>query len=97
MTAHNTPQEALLQELSVTAEAGLSSQEAQRRLAEYGENKLAEKKKKTNRDKSKMRTTPTTELIVVATITIQAATIQLQTATTTIRITPTATTLVGQL
>ena len=48
MTAHNTPQEALLQELSVTAEAGLSSQEAQRRLAEYGENKLAEKKKKTN-------------------------------------------------
>ena len=48
MTAHNTPQEALLQELSVTAEAGLSSQEAQRRLAEYGENKLAEKKKKNN-------------------------------------------------
>ena len=48
MTAHNTPKEALLQELSVTAEAGLSSQEAQRRLAEYGENKLAEKKKKTN-------------------------------------------------
>ena len=48
MTAHNTPQEALLQELFVTAEAGLSSQEAQRRLAEYGENKLAEKKKKTN-------------------------------------------------
>ena len=48
MTAHNTPQEALLQKLSVTAEAGLSSQEAQRRLAEYGENKLAEKKKKTN-------------------------------------------------
>ena len=45
MTAHNTPQEALLQELFVTAEAGLSSQEAQRRLAEYGENKLAEKKK----------------------------------------------------
>ena len=48
MTPHNTPQEDLLKELRTSLEAGLSSQEAQQRLGQYGENKLAEKKKKTN-------------------------------------------------
>ncbi len=48
MTPHNTPREDLLKELRTSLEAGLSSQEAQQRLGQYGENKLAEKKKKTN-------------------------------------------------
>ncbi|MGI6256022.1 MAG: calcium-translocating P-type ATPase, PMCA-type [Acutalibacter sp.] len=48
MTPYNCSRKDLLQELSVTAEAGLSQQEAQARLDRYGENKLAEKKKKTN-------------------------------------------------
>ena len=48
MTPHNTPQEDLLKELRTSLEAGLSSQEAQQRLGQYGEHKLAEKKKKTN-------------------------------------------------
>ena len=48
MTPHNTPQADLLKELRTSLEAGLSSQEAQQRLGKYGENKLAEKKKKTN-------------------------------------------------
>ncbi|MFR8066065.1 MAG: calcium-translocating P-type ATPase, PMCA-type [Acutalibacter sp.] len=48
LTPHNTPQEDLLKELRTSLEAGLSSQEAQQRLGQYGENKLAEKKKKTN-------------------------------------------------
>ena len=48
MTPHNTPQADLLKELRTSLEAGLSSQEAQQRLGQYGENKLAEKKKKTN-------------------------------------------------
>ncbi|MFQ6830309.1 MAG: cation-transporting P-type ATPase, partial [Acutalibacter sp.] len=47
MTPHNTSQEELLKELQTSA-AGLSSQEAQQRLERYGENKLAEKRKKTN-------------------------------------------------
>ena len=46
MTPHNTPQADLLKELRTSLEAGLSSQEAQQRLGQYGENKLAEKKKK---------------------------------------------------
>ena len=48
MTPYNIPREALLQELSVSMDAGLSQQEAQSRLEKYGANKLAEKKKKTN-------------------------------------------------
>ena len=48
MTPYNIPREALLQELSVSMDAGLSQQEAQLRLEKYGANKLAEKKKKTN-------------------------------------------------
>ena len=47
MTPHNTSQEELLKELRTSA-AGLSSQEARQRLERYGENKLAEKRKKTN-------------------------------------------------
>lgn len=47
MTPHNTSQEELLKELQTSA-AGLSSQEARQRLERYGENKLAEKRKKTN-------------------------------------------------
>ena len=48
MTPHTISREDLLQELSVSPEQGLSAQEAQERLAQYGENKLTEKKKKTN-------------------------------------------------
>ncbi len=48
MTPYDIPREALLQELSVSMDAGLSQQEAQSRLEKYGANKLAEKKKKTN-------------------------------------------------
>ena len=48
MTPHTISREDLLQELSVSPERGLSAQEAQERLAKYGENKLTEKKKKTN-------------------------------------------------
>lgn len=48
MTPHTISREDLLQELSVSPERGLSAQEAQERLAQYGENKLTEKKKKTN-------------------------------------------------
>ncbi len=48
MTPYNSSREALLQELSVSMESGLSQQEAQTRLEKYGANKLSEKKKKTN-------------------------------------------------
>ena len=48
MIPHTISREDLLQELSVSPERGLSAQEAQERLAQYGENKLTEKKKKTN-------------------------------------------------
>ena len=48
LAPHSTSREALLQQLSVTAKAGLSQGEAQSRLAQYGENKLQEKKRKTN-------------------------------------------------
>ena len=48
MTPYDIPREALLQELSVSMDVGLSQQEAQSRLEKYGANKLAEKKKKTN-------------------------------------------------
>ena len=48
MAPYHIPRETLLQELSVSMDAGLSQQEAQSRLEKYGANKLAEKKKKTN-------------------------------------------------
>ena len=48
LTPHSTSVTALLKELNTTAEIGLSEQEAQNRLAQHGENKLKEKKKKTN-------------------------------------------------
>ena len=48
MNPYTISREDLLKELSVSPERGLSTQEAQERLAKYGENKLTEKKKKTN-------------------------------------------------
>ena len=48
MTPHSTSATSLLKEWNTTAENGLSEQEAQNRLAQHGENKLKEKKKKTN-------------------------------------------------
>ena len=48
MTPHSTSAASLLKEWNTTAENGLSEQEAQNRLAQHGENKLKEKKKKTN-------------------------------------------------
>lgn len=48
MNPYTISREDLLKELSVSSERGLSTQEAQERLAKYGENKLTEKKKKTN-------------------------------------------------
>ena len=48
MTPHSISQEALLKELETSAESGLSQQEVQQRLAKYGENKLTQRKKKTN-------------------------------------------------
>ena len=48
MNPYAISREDLLKELSVSPERGLSTQEAQERLAKYGENKLTEKKKKTN-------------------------------------------------
>ena len=46
MNPYTISREDLLKELSVSPERGLSTQEAQERLAKYGENKLTEKKKK---------------------------------------------------
>lgn len=48
MNPYTISREDLLKELSVSPERGLSTQETQERLAKYGENKLTEKKKKTN-------------------------------------------------
>ncbi len=48
MTPHSEKLTELLAELETSPEKGLSSEEAVRRLEKYGENKLAEKKKKTN-------------------------------------------------
>ncbi|MFR3706777.1 MAG: cation-translocating P-type ATPase [Acutalibacter sp.] len=48
MNPYTISREDLLKELSVSPERGLSTQEAQERLAKYGENKLTEKKEKTN-------------------------------------------------
>ena len=48
MTPHYEPRAQLLSGLQTSPERGLSSDQAARRLAQYGENKLKEKKKKTN-------------------------------------------------
>lgn len=48
MNPYTISREDLLKELSASPKRGLSTQEAQERLAKYGENKLTEKKKKTN-------------------------------------------------
>ena len=48
MNVYSNSQEELLKELGSSAEAGLTQAEAQKRLAQYGENRLREKKKKTN-------------------------------------------------
>ena len=48
MKPHAGTQARLLQELQTSPEKGLSSDQAAQRLAQYGENKLNEKKKKTN-------------------------------------------------
>ena len=46
MTMHSQPQQEVLKQLSVDPSAGLTGQEAESRLEQYGENKLREKKKK---------------------------------------------------
>ena len=48
MIPHVKPQAELLSGLQTSLEKGLSSQQAARRFQQYGENKLDEKKKKTN-------------------------------------------------
>ena len=48
MSTQNTSLDQLLRSLSTDRVRGLSSEQAQELLAQYGENKLAEKKKKTN-------------------------------------------------
>lgn len=48
MTPHSNNCQEVLKQLQVDAEQGLSSAEASRRLTEYGENKLQEKKKKSS-------------------------------------------------
>lgn len=45
---HSISITSVLKELSADAESGLTSVEAKKRMSEYGENKLSEKKKKTN-------------------------------------------------
>ena len=46
MEYHNKSAEDALRELGTDGEEGLSSAEAEKRLAQFGANKLAEKKKK---------------------------------------------------
>ncbi len=48
MTPHAMPKEELLNALQVQAQTGLTDAQAEKRLREAGENRLAEKKKKTN-------------------------------------------------
>lgn len=48
MLYHSKPITTVLKELSTDAEKGLTSVEAEKRMSEYGQNKLSEKKKKTN-------------------------------------------------
>ena len=47
MSAHNQPGEELLQELQSNSESGLTAAQVAERKAQYGENRLREKKKKT--------------------------------------------------
>ena len=49
MEKHSQVREELLKELDVDAASGLSGSEAEKRLAEHGENKLAEKKESGSR------------------------------------------------
>ncbi|MDD2971032.1 MAG: cation-translocating P-type ATPase [Lachnospiraceae bacterium] len=48
MTAHSKEQNVLLKELQVSTQSGLTTEQVESRLAQYGENKLREKKKKSN-------------------------------------------------
>ena len=48
MSVYSSSREELLKELGTDGSAGLSSEEAGKRLSRYGENRLKEKKKKTN-------------------------------------------------
>ena len=48
MTAHHSTREGVIQELGSDQSHGLSSKQAAERRSQYGENKLREKKKKTN-------------------------------------------------
>lgn len=48
MSYYSEPQQAVLEKLSSSQKEGLSAQEASRRLAQYGPNRLREGKKKTN-------------------------------------------------
>ena len=48
MIPHHEPQTELLNSLQTSPEKGLTSGQAAERLQKYGENKLKEKKKKTN-------------------------------------------------
>lgn len=48
MIPHSIDYQEVLDNLQVNAETGLSSDEASRRLASYGENKLQERKKKSS-------------------------------------------------
>ena len=48
MNMYSNPKETVEEELRTSATLGLSQQEAQDRLAHYGENRLKERKKKTN-------------------------------------------------
>ena len=47
MSFYNESREAVLNKLEVESPKGLSGEQAQQRFAEYGPNKLSEKKKKT--------------------------------------------------
>lgn len=47
LTAHSTKKEELMIHLNTSEQEGISTDEAQKRLAEYGENRLKAKKKKT--------------------------------------------------
>lgn len=48
MTPHTTPPEVLFQTLVSDSQKGLSSEQVERARAQYGPNKLEERKKKTN-------------------------------------------------
>ena len=48
LTPHNIPRSELLNDLQTSVDTGLSAAPVQDRLSQYGENKLHEKKKKTN-------------------------------------------------